>query len=58
MNCYYCETAPEPGLHLGSATASALCVSCGAGVCRTHSVAEGHPRKMRCVNCSKENKHG
>jgi hypothetical protein len=53
MNCYYCETQSGPGgTRFAIAMASAVCVSCGAGVCRAHSVAAPNQSGIRCVTCS------
>ena len=53
MNCYWCETGPRPGgARFAIAAASAVCVSCGAGVCKTHSVSKLNQKGIRCVTCS------
>jgi len=53
MNCYWCETGPRPGgARFAIATASAVCISCGAGVCRAHRVAGPNQNGIRCANCS------
>ena len=58
MNCYWCEAQSGPGgTRFAIAEASAVCVSCGAGVCRAHSVTKSNQKEIRCVHC-KETSHG